>query len=120
MKELNELVEFVKKCAASCPWCKEQTVESYIGQVKSELDELQQAILEKDSRNISEELGDLLWDVVMIVHIAEHKGILDSRKVMESVTEKMKRRKPYIVSGKEVTIGEAMRIWNEQKHLEKR
>ncbi len=120
MPELQELIQLVHKCRANCPWCREQTFESYSEELFSEAKELEAAIKKKDIPNMKEELGDLLWDVIMLMHIAEHKGLFTSDEVVREVNAKMKRRKPYIVSGQEVTITEAMRIWKEEKEKEKR
>ncbi len=120
MQKLRELIDFVKVCRQNCPWCREQTFESYAEQVFSEAKELEEAIAKKDIEGTKEELGDLLWDVLMLVHIAEHKGLFNSDEVIRLVNEKMKRRKPYILSGEEVTLARAMEIWNEQKQIEKR
>ena len=38
---------------------------------------------------------------------------------MKNMIEKIKRRKPYIFEGREVTIEEAGRIWREVKEKEK-
>ncbi len=119
MQQIKELVELVRLCREKCPWCREQTFESYSQQVMSEAKELEEAIGKKNVKEIKEELGDLLWDVMMLLHIAEHKNIFSSAEVIKLVNEKMKRRKPYIMSGKEVTIDEAMSIWKEEKLKEK-
>ncbi|MBI2133421.1 hypothetical protein HYU11_01935 [Candidatus Woesearchaeota archaeon] len=119
MQTIKELVELVKVCRKNCPWCREQSFESYSDQVLSEARELEAAIKEKDIANVKEELGDLLWDVIMLLHIAEHNKMFSSDEVIRLVNEKMKRRKPYIVSGEEVSLDRAMAIWNEQKAREK-
>ncbi|MBI3033716.1 nucleotide pyrophosphohydrolase [Candidatus Woesearchaeota archaeon] len=120
MEKLQELVDLVRRCRIKCPWCREQTVESFAVQVVSEAKELEQAIKSKDARNIREELGDLLWDVIMLMHIAEHKGMFKPEDVIKGVNEKMKRRKPYIISGEEVTIEHSMKLWREEKEREKK
>lgn len=119
MHKLQELIDLVRKCRANCPWCKEQTFEQHLEQVFSEAEELKEEVKRKDSEGIKEELGDLVWDVMMLLHIAEHRKMLDPDEVIGGVIEKMKRRKPYIVNGETVTIEEAMRIWNEEKAKEK-
>ncbi len=120
MEKLIELIDLVKVCRQNCPWCRQQTFESHAEQVFSEAKELEEAIAKKDLEGTKEELGDLLWDVLMLLHIAEHKNLFSSDEVIRLVNEKMKRRKPFIVSGEEVTLQRAMKIWNEQKLLEKK
>ena len=120
MDKLAELVDLVKKCRDNCPWCKEQTFESYLQQVLSEAVELEEAVESGNKEFISEEMGDLLWDVVMLLHLGEHKGLFDKNLVIDAVNKKILRRKPYLESGEQVTIEEAMRIWKEEKAKEKK
>ena len=120
MQKLQELIELVRKCRANCPWCKKQTFEQHLEQVFSEAKELMDEVKKNDTAGMKEELGDLVWDVIMLLHTAEHTKLLDPDEVIGKVVEKMKRRKPYIVNGKSVTIEEAMRIWNEEKAKEKK
>jgi len=120
MQKLNELIDLVKICREKCPWCREQTIESFSLEILSEAKELEEAIGKKNVKEIKEELGDLLWDVIMLMHIAEHNNLFSSDEVIKLVNEKMKRRKPYILKGEEVTLDQAMSIWKEQKLIEKR
>ncbi len=120
MHKLQEMIELVRKCRENCPWCKEQTFEQHLEHVFSEAKELMEEVKRKDTEGMKEELGDLVWDVMMLLHIAEHSKMLDPDEVIGRVVEKMKRRKPYIVKGEDVTIEEAMRIWNEEKAKEKK
>ncbi len=117
---MQELIELVRKCVDNCPWCKEQSFEQHLEQLFLEAEELREEVKKKDSEGMKGELGDLLWDVMMLLHIAEHRKMLDPDEVINGVIEKMKRRKPYIVNGETVTIEKAMRIWNEEKAKEKK
>ncbi len=119
MKQFKELVMLVKACRKLCPWTKEQTIESYKKELVSETRELVRAIGKKDYRNVKEELGDVLWDTIMMAHIAEHKGYFKMEDVIKEVNEKFRRRKPYIVESRRVSLAEAKRIWKKVKEEEK-
>ncbi|MBI4438979.1 hypothetical protein HY640_03555 [Candidatus Woesearchaeota archaeon] len=119
MERFHELVELVKKCRTNCPWCREQTVQTYTEQLMSEAKELEEAVTKGDSEGIREEIGDLFWDTVMLLHIAEEKGILSAGDTIAQVNEKIRRRKPYIETGRQVSIEEAVKIWNSEKTREK-
>ena len=118
-EQFSELIAALEKCKKFCPWLKEQTIESYAPQIAAEADEVLEAVKKKDYENLKEELGDVLWDVLMIAHLAQDEGLFEVDDVLRSVVEKMKRRKPYVFEGKHVTIEEAWRVWKEVKAKEK-
>jgi len=118
-KEFEELVEILHICRSNCPWTSRQTIESYAKEAFSEAEEMVKAVEKKDHENLKEELGDMLWDTLMIAHIAEQQGLFTAKEIMQSIVEKIKRRKPYLFEGRKVTIEEAGRIWEEVKAKEK-
>lgn len=118
--ELNDLIAALKKCKEYCPWTGGQTVESYAPHVLEEAKELLEAIEKKDFENLKEELGDVLWDTLMVAHIAQDKGLLKVEDVIKGIVEKMKRRKPYVFEGRRVSIEEAHQLWKEVKEKEKK
>src|SRR3989344_8495392 len=95
-RAFEELIDSLRRCRNICPWTKEQSIESYAQELIGEVQEMMLAIEHKDNDNLKEELGDLLWDVLMVAHIAEDKGLFKVEEVMEDVVAKMRRRKPYV------------------------
>ena len=83
LKELNELnklnslnkllkvIELLRHPENGCPWDIAQTFESLSNFPIEEAYELQNAINNKDIKNIKEELGDLLLQVVLLVKLAK-------------------------------------------------
>ncbi len=120
MDEYKEMIKLVKASRKLCPWNKEQSIESYKKQFFSEVEEVKHALKKKDYQNLKEELGDVIWDAMMIAHIAEEQGHFKAKDVIRDVNEKFKRRKPYIVEGRRVTLAEAKRIWRDVKEQEKK
>ena len=118
-ESFGELVAALRKCRQGCPWTRKQSVESYGLQLLSEAEELKQALERHDYPNLKEELGDVLWDVLMVAHFAEDAGHFTVDEIMRSVVGKMKRRKPYIFEGREVSLEEAHRLWKEGKKQER-
>src|SRR3972149_5342606 len=57
-----------------CPWDKEQTNETLTPFIIEEAYEVVQAIDSKDAAHIKEELGDLLFQVVLVARRAREKG----------------------------------------------
>lgn len=117
--EFEELHLSVKKCRAFCPWTKEQTLSSFAKHILSEAEEVVAAAQKNDIKNIKEELGDLLWNVLMTAHIAEESGIFTVDEVLKEVVAKMRRRKPFVFDGRQVTLEEAGELWVETKVQEK-
>jgi len=120
MKEaFEELLDMARKNWERSPWIKTQTTKVYSQEVLSEVNELIQAIENKDSKNIQEELGDLLWDILMLIIIAEEERKINAREVIKGVADKMKKRKPHIIDGRAITLEEEKKIWHEAKAKEK-
>ena len=104
---------------ARCPWTTARTVEEYVSAIREEADEVQLAVSNRDHENLKEELGDLLFDAVVCSLLAERGGWFRVHEVLDQVVAKMRRRKPVVFDGTEVTEEEAKRIWAEAKAREK-
>ena len=113
------LVDAARKVLARCPWTTAQTTERYARELRSEADEVLLAIANGDRDNLKEELGDLLWDVVMCALLAERSGHFPAHEVFDDVVAKMRRRKPFVFDGTAVTAEDAKRIWAAAKAREK-
>jgi len=119
-KDFEEFVNLARKALAESPWANIQTVKSYSAQLASEADEVLEAVSRSDQENLKAELGDLFWDTFMVMLIAEKQGWFKPEESIRSVLDKMKRRKPFLVTGDKVTLEEEERIWSEAKAKEKR
>ena len=113
------LADAARLVLARCPWTSAQTAEGYTAQLRSEADEALLAVANRDHDNFKEELGDLVWDVVMCALLAERSGHFPAHEVFDDVVAKMRRRKPFVFDGTEVTEEEARRIWSAAKAREK-
>ncbi len=116
---LNELAGAMDKNFKYCDWVNSQTVENYLKQLESEVDELKKAVKNKDRENIKEEIGDIFWDVFAISRLAGREFGFDEREPIDEVIAKFRRRKPYIFEGRKVTLEEAHRLWHDSKKKEK-
>jgi len=113
------LAEAARKVLARCPWTTARTVEEYASAIREEADEVLLAVANRDHENLKEELGDLLFDIVVCALLAERGGHFKVHEVMDQVVAKMRRRKPFVFDGTEVTEAEAKRIWAAAKAWEK-
>ena len=104
-----------------CPWHKDQTHESLIPYLIEENNELQNALLEGNKENISEELGDLLLQIMIHSEISSLNKEFDLKDVIQKLNKKILFRHPYIFNEKKkISIEQANKIWKAQKNLEKK
>jgi tetrapyrrole methylase family protein / MazG family protein len=82
-----------------CPWDKKQTCLSLKKYLQSECDELLAAISNDDHANICEELGDVLYLLIMIADINKDLGRFEFEDVIESINVKLIRRHPHVFAG---------------------
>ena len=113
------LAAAARKVLARCPWTTARTVEEYAAEIRGEADEVLLAVTNRDHENLKEELGDLLFDIMVCALLAERSGYFKVHEVMDQVVAKMQRRKPFVFDGTEVTEEEAKRIWAAAKAREK-
>ncbi|HIG98228.1 TPA: hypothetical protein HA231_02285 [Candidatus Woesearchaeota archaeon] len=118
-KGFDDFMKLARKTLAECPWASLQTVQDYSKQVASEAREVMAAVENNDVENLKEELGDLFWDTLMVILIAEKEGLFKSSEPMAALIGKMRRRKPFLFTGQKVTLAEAEQMWAEAKLKEK-
>ena len=116
MKDFEDLV---RKSVALDPWVKDRGIRGYIEELESEIYEVKEALDKKDHDNLVEELGDVLMDWFHLCILAEEKGLLKFDEIEKIASDKLTRRKPYILENKQVTKEEAREIWMKVKEEEK-
>jgi uncharacterized protein YabN with tetrapyrrole methylase and pyrophosphatase domain len=119
MEKFTELYENLKTDRKNSPWSKQSDIKSRYGELLSEVLEIKQAIDNDDIKNLKEEFGDTLWDIMSLMIIAEDKGLFTADEVIQGAIDKMRRRKPWIFTGEKLTIDEEKRRWKEAKSKEK-
>lgn len=103
-----------------CPWDKRQTTRSLVKYLRSEFDELLLAIENEDTENLCEELGDLLFIIVLIAEINSEAGKFSINQVLDGITEKLIRRHPHVFAGVQVSSEQELQEqWQRIKELEK-
>ena len=85
-----------------CPWDREQTPSSLRGSLIEESYECIEAIAEKDSPHVKEELGDIFLLATMISYMYQQEGAFSIADVLEGLSEKLIRRHPHVFAGQEV------------------
>ena len=103
-----------------CTWDRAQTHESLIPCLMEESGEVRDAIVNKDDENLCEELGDLLFQVMIHSQIAAERGAFTVDDVVQGICEKMVRRHPHVFGDRKVNSPEeALALWQEIKKREK-
>ena len=103
-----------------CPWDKEQTHESLKRYLIEESYEVLEAIDQEDSELMSEELGDVMLQVLLHSAIAHEEGEYNIHEVIRKVSEKMIYRHPHVFSKeKDMSTDEVLVQWDELKKKEK-
>lgn len=126
LRQIESLVEIVARLRGpdGCPWDKEQTHQSLTQYAIEETHELVEALEAPEhpskDRKIKEELGDVLFQVVLHAQLAAERGAFDLNDVMASVSEKLIRRHPHVFGDAKVAdSAEVARQWEEIKKQER-
>lgn len=79
-----------------------------------------EAIAKDDHENICEELGDLLYLIVMVAETQAKAQHFDLNDVIRTINEKLIRRHPHVFAGAPLLDEEGLRAqWQAIKVLEK-
>ena len=103
-----------------CPWDREQDHRSLRWHAVEEAYELMDAIESGDDRELEEELGDLLLQVVFHSQLAKERGAFDLEQVARHIAEKLIRRHPHVFGRLKVkTVDQVWANWEKIKRAEK-
>lgn len=120
--QIDRLLEIMHTLRApgGCPWDIEQTHESLIPCLIEEAYEVAEALRENESETMTDELGDLLLQVVFHAEIANETGRFDFEDIAKAISDKLVRRHPHVFGGSEVNDSDGvLRQWEEIKQQEK-
>ncbi len=96
MEAFARLLTIMDELRDSCPWDREQTIESLRHLTIEETYELSDAILSGDLQQVKQELGDLMLHIVFYSKIGSEQAAFDIRDVLDSISEKLIVRHPHI------------------------
>lgn len=118
--KIGVMLDMMEKQIEKCPWAKKQSVRTQVEEICNEAKEVVEAVEKGDKENLTEEIGDLLWDAIMVAKISERDHGIDLKAAAQNIIEKMERRKPWVYGDEVITdIEETIRRWNEIKAMEK-
>lgn len=119
-KDICRLAEKLRE-KTGCPWDRAQTIESMLNCLKNETSEVEEAVQKKDYKNLREELGDVLFQIVMIAQIAKEHGYFKMEDIMNGIDDKIRSRHTWVFGKDKVkTPEEAISMWKRNKALAKK
>jgi MazG family protein len=116
--DLTKLVNLVSRLRSpkGCPWDRQQDLSDIKTYLMEEAYEVLEAVDSEDMETLKEELGDLLFQIVFLAHLAEERGAFDIQDVVEGIHQKMIRRHPHVFGGSRVNDpNEVAWQWDEIK-----
>jgi len=127
----NEALEPVRKFIAvvdtlfgeeGCPWVKELNLELLQRTLLEEAHEVIASVAAKDWDELSDELGDLLFNVLCISKVLEREGLSSWQEPFIRAAQKYTRRNPHVfLPGRKLQTRKEVEIqWLEIKNEEKK
>lgn len=121
-RDIADLINIVDilRSEEGCPWDRKQTHDSLKPCIAEESGEVMEAIRQGDMENLCEELGDLLYLIVLNAKIAAENEKFTMEDVTEGICAKMIRRHPTVFGNVKVNSEEEQsKLWNQIKNQEK-
>ncbi len=118
-KDFTDLLRIVERLRSpeGCPWDAAQTHESLAPHIVEEACELSYALKDNDVNAVVEELGDVLFHVLMQAQIGAEEGEFFLQDVTDAISQKLIHRHPHVFSdSKEPVDWEALK--DEEKEVE--
>jgi len=123
-RDIADLIDIMAKLrtpVTGCPWDLQQDFRSIAPYTIEEAYEVADAIARDDMRDLCDELGDLLLQVVYHARMAEEQDAFAFGDVVEAITRKMIRRHPHVfaVAESKITPAGVKSAWERIKAEEK-
>lgn len=119
----NDLISIMEKLRGlgGCPWDAKQTHQSIKKCMIEETYEVVEALDTGNMKDVYDELGDLLLQVVFHAQIAKENEDFDINDVTNAICAKLIRRHPHVFSDEKIqTADEVINRWDEIKKVERK
>lgn len=122
--ELERAIEVVKALrhpVTGCPWDLEQTHETLLKYLIEEAYEFVEAVESKNPKLMEEEVGDVLFQVLLHTSMGEEKKAFSLESSAKILADKLIRRHPHVFKpdGGKLTPDEVIENWQKIKTIEK-
>jgi MazG family protein len=119
----TRLVDIVARLRApdGCPWDREQTLETLRPFVLEETYEVLEAIDRGDREALREEIGDMIFEGVLLAQLCAERGEFTVADSLQSIADKLVRRHPHVFGDatRARTSAEVLGRWEEVKAQER-
>ena len=103
-----------------CLWFRRQTFQSVRRYLLEEVYEVLEPLDSESPEKLQEELGDLLFQIIVLSQLASEGGWFSLVDVLHHLNEKIVHRNPHVFGELQAdTMEKAQRIWMERKALER-
>jgi MazG family protein len=122
--QFERLVAIMARLRApgGCPWDRRQTFDSITAYTVEETYEVLQAIADRDWPELTDELGDLLLQIVFYAQMGEEIAAFNIGAVMASLEAKLIRRHPHVFGPEAGALTSAEQVvarWDQIKRQER-
>ena len=119
--KFKDLLEIAARLRKECPWDKKQTLESLKPHLLEEAAEVAEAIESGNADHIAEEMGDVIFTLLLMAEIASEDQRFDMGSILEKSAEKMIARHSWVFgTDKATTPEEAVELWLKNKAKERK
>lgn len=127
LDDLLYLMSRLRDPDGGCPWDLAQDFKSITPSTIEEAYELVDAIAIDDNRQIKEELGDVLFQVIFYSQLGKERQWFEFHQIVDSLTDKLIRRHPHVFPNgeltarfnKDIAIDEVKQQWEAIKQAER-
>jgi MazG family protein len=113
---VEALDEITRRLRRECPWDREQDERSIVPHTVEEAYELADAAARGDDERITDELGDVLFQVHFLALLLEERGAGDLAAVADGCRAKLIRRHPHVFGDAEAeSAGQVLQNWDRIK-----
>lgn len=117
---LTPLLQLAKTLRKECPWDKKQKMKNIPTMLIEEAQETLEAIEKKDWENMKEEIGDVLFNLCLLIQMAEEKKLFTAQEVVDASEAKIIERHTWVFGkDKATTAEEALELWKKNKQKKK-
>jgi tetrapyrrole methylase family protein/MazG family protein/ATP diphosphatase len=121
-KEFENLMQLIARLRAEngCPWDREQTPATIKRYLLEEAYEVVDAVDQRDSDQVADELGDLIFMAIFLGYLYEEQDELEMTQILRRAGEKMVRRHPHVFGDRKVDSARQVKLnWEEIKQQER-
>jgi len=113
---MQNLLTLAKTLRKKCPWDKKLKMSDIPKLLIEESEEIREAIGKKDWENLKEEIGDVLFNLCLLITIAEERKLFSAKDLLQASHDKIVERHTWVFGKDKVkTAEEALALWNKNK-----